>query len=446
MNFKDKKVLVVGLAKSGFAAIRVLNRLGANITLSEKKELTSQELDELNKLNVTVKGQDMEVFDGDFELAVKNPGIPPISPIVERLKQRNIPIWTEIELAFNVAKPQHYLTITGSNGKTTTTTILYEILKKAYGDKALVAGNIGTPLCEYVEKYNLYENEGYYIALEISNYQLVDIVNFRPLVSTIINLSPDHLETMGSLDNYYRSKMRVFENQKDDDLFLLNPDDELLASYLKEYKINCKIKTFSLNRSDTDAYIDDKNVYVDSQLLMPIKDIKLVGKHNIQNIMVASLMAKKVGICNQDIAELIRDFNGVEHRIEFVKELNGVKYYNDSKATNTDATITALKGFDSNVILLVGGHDKGLDMEPVKQHMACVKQVIGFGQAGNRLANDLSDKPIIVSDLNEAVKIAHDIAISGDVVLLSPTTSSFDQYTCFEQRGEHFKQLVNSYE
>ena len=442
MEYRNKKVLVIGLARSGMAAINVLHKLGATVFLSEKKQVEDKDRQYLESIGVTIYGQDASVFEKDYDLVVKNPGVPPISDIVKRLKERNIPIITEIELAFDVCKPQNYIAITGTNGKTTSTTLVYELLHKAFKDKALVGGNIGTPLCELALKYDLFNNEGYYISLEISNHQLVDIVNFRPRIATIINLTPDHLETMGSLDAYYKSKTEVYRNMKDDDIFIFNDDDRLLHEYASKYPINCKIESISLDNTNTYSYIKDDYMYVNNEKVLPLDCIKLVGKHNRQNIIIAITIAKALGISNEDIVEVIDNFKGVEHRIEFVREKDGVKYYNDSKGTNTDATITALDSFKDNVILLVGGYEKGLDMSEMRKHLSCVKKIIGYGAAGNRIASDLVDDPIIVKTLDEAVKTAHDLSQSGDIVLLSPTTSSYDQYSGYEERGRHFKQLV----
>ena len=442
-NYKNKKVLVIGLARSGMAAIKVLYKLGARITLSEIKQPNAEEKLMLESMNVEILNQDMSVFEKDFDLVVKNPGVSPTGAIVKRLNDRHIPIITEIELAYQVSKPQHYIAITGTNGKTTTTTLVYEILKQAFKDRALVGGNIGTPLCELVLDHNLMEEEGYYISLEISNHQLVDIKEFRPEISTIINLTPDHLETMGSLENYYKSKTEVYRNMKDEDVFIFNSDDENIQEYSKKYPINCTIHNFSLNSKDTYAHLENGYIVINKENVLPLDIIKIVGKHNIQNIIIAVMAAKQLNISNEDIQTAVGSFNGVEHRIEFVKEINGVKYYNDSKGTNTDATITAIKAFDDNIILLVGGYEKGLSMEEMKKYMKPVKQVIGYGFAGKRIASDLVDNPIVVTALDEAVKEAHKLAKPGDIVLLSPTTSSFDQYKNYEERGRHFKKLVN---
>ena len=445
MKFTGKKVLVVGLARSGMAAIKVLHELGADIVLSERKPAEElKELSTLKELGVTIVGQDMEVFDQDYDLCVKNPGVPYRSPFMKALAMHGVPVITEIELAFQVAKPQHYIAITGTNGKTTTTTLVYEILNKAFPGKAHLCGNIGIPLCEIVMEEGLMEESDHYIALEISNYQLVNIDRFRPDVATIINLTPDHVDFMGSLEAYYKSKTEVYRNMTPEDTFLLNADDPVLAEYVEKYPVPATVRSFSLDRTDTDNCVRDGQLYVGDEPVLPLSSIRLPGKHNLQNVMIAVSAAKVLGIANETIREVVEGFTGVEHRIEFVREKDGVRYYNDSKGTNTDATVTALKAFDKGVILLIGGFEKGLPMDDVKAHLGCVKKVIGYGACGPRLVADtVGEDGIVVTTLDEAVAEAVKIAESGDTVLLSPTTSSFDQYTCFEERGDHFKKLVN---
>ena len=445
MKFNGKKVLVVGLARSGMAAIKVLHELGADIVLSERKPAEElKELATLKELGVTIVGQDMEVFDQKYDLCVKNPGVPYRSPFMEALALHGVPIITEIELAFQVAKPQHYIAITGTNGKTTTTTLVYEILNRAFPGKAHLCGNIGIPLCEIVMEEGLMEESDHYIALEISNYQLVNIDRFRPDVATIINLTPDHVDFMGSLEAYYKSKTEVYRNMTPEDTFLLNADDPVLAEYVEKYPVPATVRSFSLDRTDTDNCVKDGQLYVGDEPVLSLTSIRLPGKHNLQNVMIAVSAAKVLGISNETIQEVVEGFTGVEHRIEFVREKDGVRYYNDSKGTNTDATVTALKAFDKGVILLIGGFEKGLPMDDVKAHLGCVKKVIGYGACGPRLVADtVGADGIVVTTLDEAVAEAVKIAESGDTVLLSPTTSSFDQYTCFEERGDHFKKLVN---
>lgn len=446
MDLSGKKVLVVGLARSGMAAIRVLKKLGAEVTLSEsKKKDDIKEIGFLNENNVEIVGQDMSVFERDFDFVVKNPGVPYRSPIMQKLQERNIPVITEIELAYQVAKPQHYIAITGTNGKTTTSTLTYEILRRAFPGKAHLCGNIGIPLCEIVMENGLMEEGGHYIALEISNFQLVNIDKFRPEVATIINLTPDHIDFMGSLDNYYKSKTEVYRNMAGNDVFLLNADDPVVKEYTDRYPVKCAKESFSTDSQSADCIAKDGYLEIKGEKIIPLNAIKIVGKHNLQNVMIAVSAAKAIGISNDVILEAVSSFKGVEHRIEFVREIDGVKYYNDSKGTNTDATITALKAFDHGVILLVGGFEKGLPMDEMKKHLGCVKKIIGFGACGARLVHDLvGEDGIVVTTLDEAVAEANKIAESGDTVLLSPTTSSFDQYTCFEERGDHFKKIINA--
>lgn len=446
MDLSGKKVLVVGLARSGMAAIRVLKKLGAEVTLSEsKKKDDIREIGFLNENNVEIVGQDMSVFERDFDFVVKNPGVPYRSPMMQKLQERNIPVITEIELAYQVAKPQHYIAITGTNGKTTTSTLTYEILRRAFPGKAHLCGNIGIPLCEIVMENGLMEEGGHYIALEISNFQLVNIDKFRPEVATIINLTPDHIDFMGSLDNYYKSKTEVYRNMAGNDVFLLNADDPVVKEYTDRYPVKCAKESFSTDSQSADCIAKDGYLEIKGEKIIPLNAIKIVGKHNLQNVMIAVSAAKAIGISNDVILEAVSSFKGVEHRIEFVREIDGVKYYNDSKGTNTDATITALKAFDHGVILLVGGFEKGLPMDEMKKHLGCVKKIIGFGACGARLVHDLvGEDGIVVTTLDEAVAEANKIAESGDTVLLSPTTSSFDQYTCFEERGDHFKKIINA--
>lgn len=446
MDLSGKKVLVVGLARSGMAAIRVLKKLGAEVTLSEsKKKDDIKEIGFLNENNVEIVGQDMSVFKRDFDFVVKNPGVPYRSPMMQKLQERNIPVITEIELAYQVAKPQHYIAITGTNGKTTTSTLTYEILRRAFPGKAHLCGNIGIPLCEIVMENGLMEEGGHYIALEISNFQLVNIDKFRPEVATIINLTPDHIDFMGSLDNYYKSKTEVYRNMAGNDVFLLNADDPVVKEYTDRYPVKCAKESFSTDSQSADCIAKDGYLEIKGEKIIPLNAIKIVGKHNLQNVMIAVSAAKAIGISNDVILEAVSSFKGVEHRIEFVREIDGVKYYNDSKGTNTDATITALKAFDRGVILLVGGFEKGLPMDEMKKHLGCVKKIIGFGACGARLVHDLvGEDGIVVTTLDEAVAEANKIVESGDTVLLSPTTSSFDQYTCFEERGDHFKKIINA--
>lgn len=446
INLKNKKVLVLGLARSGMAAISLLHKHGAHITLNESKQQENlNEASLLKEMGVRLVcgGQPKELFEEDFDLVVKNPGIKYTEWFILRLQERNIPIYTEIELAYQLAKNHHYIAVTGTNGKTTTVTLIYEILKKAFNEKAHFAGNIGKPLSEVVFENELENKEGHYIVVEMSNFQLLNIDLFKPEVSTVINLTPDHLDYMRNLDEYYASKMRIYENCDQNDTYIYNLDDTNLNEYVSKYKPNCNIQTLSM-LNDANYHLKNQDIYFNDEFVMHVSDIQMVGKQNVQNVMIATSMTHAVGIEFSLISEVISNFPGVEHRVEFVREIDGVKYYNDSKGTNTDATIVAVNSFDCPIILFVGGKEKGLPMDELKLHLKNVKKVIGYGDCGPRLVKDLvGDEGIVVKTMDEALEIAKSIAVRGDVVLLSPTTSSFDQFTSFEHRGRYFKELVH---
>ena len=440
-----KKVLVLGLAKSGLAAVRLLRKLDAEVTVNEYKPLEKIDcLDELKELGVEViaGGHPDELFERDFDFVVKNPGIKYRMPFILRLQERKIPIYTEIELGFQVAKPQHYLAITGTNGKTTTTTLVYEIMKKQYPN-TFVAGNIGIPYCEVVLNNNLLESEGNYVVLEMSNFQLLNIEKFKPEVSTIINLTPDHLDYMASLDEYYASKTNIYENCDSNDTYLYNNDDPVCQEYVGKYPTSAKMVTFSYMK-DADISVKENKVFAFGKEVYDLTNLKLVGKHNVQNVLIAIGFCLTMGVEVSTIKDVIDHFGGVEHRIEFVRELNGVKYYNDSKATNTDATIIAVKSFTTEpLILLLGGFDKGLDMAELNEYSKHSKINICFGVAGKRFVNEI-DNAIYCENLKAATLKAYELAQKGDVVLLSPSTSSYDEFTGYEQRGRVFKDIVNN--
>lgn len=297
VNYYKKRVLVLGLARSGMAAIKLLLKLGADITLSEQKPKEQLlELPWLTQNGVEVIGQGDEIFLREYDIAVKNPGIPYKLWFIKRLEEIGVPIITEIELAFQVALPQHYIAITGTNGKTTTTMITYEIIRSVYPDITHYAGNIGLPLCEVVLKENLIENENHYIILEISNFQLLHISTFKPEIATIINLTPDHLDYMGSVDAYYESKTYVYKNMDSDCLFFKNIDDPNINEYMERFPIRCAVKTVSLISKNADYTVDETSICIDGIPSVLLKDIKIVGTHNIQNIMISAAIANAVGI------------------------------------------------------------------------------------------------------------------------------------------------------
>ena len=429
------KVLIIGCAKSGYWASKLLNKKGYEVIITDAKEI--KEKDELEKLGIKVydNGHPDFLLDLDYEFVVKNPGIPYTNKLVKYFVDKKVKVYTEVETALNYPNNYKIAAITGTNGKTTITTLVYEILKNEF--KAYACGNIGTAVSEIV--YN-HEDEDAKLSLEISAFQLLGSPSFHPECAVITNLTPDHLDYFDTLDDYYRAKTLVYKNMSEDDWFILNLDDEECVKYCKDIK--CKVVTISLEKSADLCLRGDEVVLFDT-VLFNKNDLKIIGKHNLFNAMVAACLAYKLGCSVDNIRNAIANFKGVEHRIEFVRELDGVKYYNDSKGTNTDSTVIALKAFDKPVILLAGGHDKHTGFKGIEDNKDKIKKLITFGETKDMLAK-IKDDAIVCETIAEALNKAHEIADDGDVVLLSPACSSYDQFKNFEQRGKIFKELVNN--
>ncbi len=431
------KVLVIGAARSGIAASKLLVRHGYEVILTDMNEIENKE--ELLSLGITIydKGHPEALKNEEYTFVVKNPGIKYTVPFVKYFVDHKVPIFTEVEIGYRFAKKFHYGAVTGTNGKTTITTMLYEMLK--YNDKAIVAGNIGYPLSELALRYETEEKD---VALELSNFQLLGIDTFAPSVSVVCNLAPDHLDYMPNVESYYASKMKIYENCKEDDWFLRNVDDETVMQYAKN--IPCTVIDFSLKRSDVDLYRKDGAVYLHNTLLFEEKTLPVVGEYNICNAMIASCMAYKLGVSIPDIQKAIANFKPVEHRLEYIGEKNGVRFYNDSKATNTHAVTAALKSFEKNIILLAGGHDKGISFDDLKQFDEKVKLCVAFGETREQF-KEIFHHVITKETMEEALQEAIAHSETGDVILLSPACSSYDQFPNYEIRGKLFKEMVNTW-
>lgn len=433
------KVLVIGAARSGLAIARLMHKKGFEVILTDLKPLDFD-----LKKSLTDKG--IEVIDGghpeylldmDYEFVIKNPGISHKSPFIRKLSEKHF-IYNEIEIALRYAPHYQIGAITGTNGKTTVTTLLGEILAK--GDRvSFTGGNIGLPISEIVEKNGDCDA---LVACEIAAFQLIGTENFKPKCSVIMNLSPDHLDVFADLEEYYQAKTLIFKNMNDDDVFLLNMDDPEIVS--RTIGLKCKVLTFSYDQP-CDCYVKDGIVQLYGEPLFQLEDLQILGRHNVINAMVAGSMAFVLGIERNTIRQVIRDFKGVEHRIEFVKEVNGVKYYNDSKGTNTDATIIALKSFDDPVILLAGGYDKHTGFEDLRPFLTKVAKMIVYGATKFQL-KELYPAAYVVDTLSEALRLASQMSQPGDIVLFSPACASYDQFDNYEQRGKIFKELVNNLE
>ena len=431
-----KSLLVIGSARSGSAVSKLLCKKGFKVYLTDAKKVTNKQ--ELEKLGIAVyDGGHPEVLkEINYAFIVKNPGIPYTVPFVDYFVKQGKKIYTEIEIASWYAKKFQYGAITGTNGKTTTVSILYALLQKH--ENSYIAGNIGIPLSEVVLEH---EVENANIALELSNFQLLGIETFKPKVSVVTNLAPDHLDYMKDIDAYYKSKMRIYKNGDKADYFLRNTDDKEVMKYAKN--IPCTIIDYSLEKK-ADLYLKGSLVYYKNTYLFDIKTLKLVGKHNILNSMVAACMAYLLGVTIAEIQEGLCEFTSVEHRLEYVGERNGIRFFNDSKATNAEAVVPALESFEKNIILLAGGYDKKLSFDVLKPYNDRVKYCFSFGETRKVFKNIFC--PVEELDtMKEAFNKAISLAKPGDVIVLSPACASYDQFASFEERGNIFKAYVHSY-
>ncbi|MDX8417331.1 MAG: UDP-N-acetylmuramoyl-L-alanine--D-glutamate ligase [Absicoccus sp.] len=432
-----EKVLVIGAARSGVAVSKLLKKNGYEVLLTDAKEVPEKEALEDLGIQVIDGGHPNWLLHTDYAFVVKNPGIPYRVPIIKYFVDEKVPVYTEIEVAYRFAKHFHYGAITGTDGKTTVTTLLYEMLKKA--GPALSAGNIGIPLSEQVL---LHDDQDTRVALELSNFQLLGIDTFCPFVSTITNLAPDHLDYMDSLEDYYTSKMRIYKNTTKDNYFIRNVDDPNIMKYAQP--IPCQVIDFSLQREDVDLYVKDGQAWYQDLSLFHVADLKIVGAFNCGNAMMAACMAYLMGVSIDDIQAVIQNFKGVEHRIEYVDTIDGVRIYNDTKATNTHSACAALSAFKENVILLCGGKDKHISFDDLKQYDDKIKHCFSFGQTKDQF-KDIFTHQTSVETMQTAFAEACKIAKPGDTILLSPACSSFDQFKNYEVRGEIFKNMVHAY-
>lgn len=430
-----KEILVIGAARSGCAAARLMHQNGWHVVLTDMKAVDNKKDLEAGGIEVYDNGHPEFLKDRDYEMVIKNPGIPYRAPLVSYFVEKGVPIVTEIETAYRIRPDLGYAAVTGTDGKTTITTLLHEMLKAKDGN-ARAAGNIGIPLSEVVLEL---DGDPADIALELSNFQLLGIETFRPHVSVVSNLAPDHLDYMDSLEDYYRSKFRIYENCTPEDYFIRNIDDPNIMKYA--VNIPCQVIDFSLK--DPKAYLhrENESVWYKDVRLFDEKDLKLVGDFNLGNAMMAACMAYLMGVSPEQIEQVIRDFHGVEHRIEYVTEIDGVRIYNDSKATNTHSAQAALSSFPGNVRLLCGGKNKGIDYSVLKAYDDRIAHCYSFGEIEDLFA-EIFTHQTSCHTMEAALDQALADAKSGDVILLCPATSSFDQFKNYEVRGEIFKDLV----
>ncbi|MDA8100554.1 MAG: UDP-N-acetylmuramoyl-L-alanine--D-glutamate ligase [Nitrospiraceae bacterium] len=441
-DFRNKRVTVVGMARSGIAAARALHALGASVTITDKKPLDqlAGQIQQLGAQGIKVEaGGHPERLFIETDLIVLSPGVPKIPPILAA-KRHGVKVIGELELGWLLADAP-FAGITGTNGKSTVTTLVGLMLQKA-GKKTLVAGNIGNALTESLSGLRGQD----WIVVELSSFQLEDIDTFRPRVATILNVTQDHLDRYPTMEDYAEAKARVFLNQGKDDVLVLNCDDPLVRALAS--RAASRIVPFSrLEELANGACVKLGDLVVAGKVICPISDIRIKGVHNLENALAAAAVATAAGADAASIASVLREFPGLEHRLEFVRTKDGVTYINDSKGTNVGAVVKSVEGFDAPVILIAGGLDKGSDFRPLFDlFKRKVKLLILIGKAADAMEKALgaSTETVRAATLAEAVRIGHDRAGSGDVVLLSPACASFDMFRDFEDRGRQFKDAVRA--
>jgi UDP-N-acetylmuramoylalanine--D-glutamate ligase len=448
MELKGKKVLVVGLGKSGLAAALFLRRKGAQVTVSDVRsaEALAKDIPALLEEGIMVEagGHGLLTFRRQ-DLIVVSPGVPLDTPELVQVRGFGLPIIGELELAARFLKG-NIVAITGSNGKTTTTALLGEILEKS-GLPTLVGGNIGFPVVGLIDE----STPGTWSVLEVSSFQLESTVEFHPRIAVILNITPDHLDRHGSFENYARAKERIFAAQDENDFVVLNADNARAGEAAARSK--GKVYWFSIEHPvEQGAWLENGSIVyragkdAAAEPIIPVSGIPLKGAHNVENVLAAVVAARLAGVEPEPIRRGIEKFQAVEHRLEFVATFNGVEYYNDSKATNVDATAKAIAAFSSGVHLILGGKDKGSDytlLSPLLRER--VSAVYTIGSAVAKIESHLRGVVTIHSceTLEKAVSAAASAARPGDVVLLAPACSSYDQFENYEERGRVFKQLVS---
>ncbi|NLK21415.1 MAG: UDP-N-acetylmuramoyl-L-alanine--D-glutamate ligase [Epulopiscium sp.] len=451
MIWQKKKILIIGMARSGINSAKLCRRLGARVKIQDMKTkdqlitTLEGEIKVLEQMGIEmILGEDPTEIIHCQDLIILSPGVPTDLKFIKEAEKLNIPIWSEVELAYSLC-PAPIIAITGTNGKTTTTTLVGEIMKR-YNSHAFIVGNIGTPFTEQVGNI---KRESYVVA-EISSFQLETIHRFKPKISAVLNITPDHLNRHKTFENYIATKERIFENQDQSDFCILNEDDEIC----KKMKSKSKAMVVSFSRKkelNTGVFLKDNKIWLklfgEDTAICDIDEMRIFGNHNIENTLAAVAIASCIGVPVKMIKEVLTKFKGVEHRIEYVDKIDGVEYYNDSKATNVDAAITGIRSMKVPTVLIGGGMDKGADFSQwIDEFGDKVKTLIVLGETSDKIIRTANEKGFYsikrVSSIGEAVVLAKNLAVEGDNVLLSPACASWDMFESYEERGNLFKQAV----
>ncbi|MBE6160263.1 MAG: UDP-N-acetylmuramoyl-L-alanine--D-glutamate ligase [Lactobacillales bacterium] len=442
--FENKKIFIFGMARSGYEAAKLLANYNNEIVITDGKEQNIDHVKELESLGVKViiTENQIDLIDESFDYMIKNPGIISTNPVVLKAKELGIKVINEVEMAYHFLPDNvKIIGITGSNGKTTTTTMIYEMLHMKY-ENVYLGGNIGYPLSQIVKDIK----DDSILVMEISDHQLCDMYEFKTDISLLLNLVHAHIDFHGTYEKYKEMKSRIFNHHTENDIAILNYNNEDVLELTKDIKSK---KMYFSNDTEKDIYIKENTIYYKNEEVINLDNIRLKGIHNYENIMASILVLKEFDVENEIIEKYLSKFNGVEHRIEYVRTLNNRDFYNDSKSTNNEATITALKTFKTPTILIMGGLDRNIPFDELKDYLNNVKTIVCYGETKEKI-NEFSKNNNIdcymVDELKEATIKAYEISSEGDTILLSPACASWDQFKSFEDRGNLYKEIVNNLE
>lgn len=446
--FEHKRVLVIGLAKSGVAVAKLLLHQGAMVTVNDRIPLEenpdAKSLIE-EGIRVLAGSHPVDLLEEHFDFVVKNPGIPYHNCMVEAAMKKGIPVYTEIEIAYQLLEGL-IIGITGSNGKTTTTTLASLMLKESFPEhQVFAAGNIGIPLSQLAEQST---KEDVYVS-ELSSFQLMGIDQFKPKIACIVNIFSAHLDYHGTREEYIKAKLQLTKNQMEDDYLVYNADYPELITLIEDHTKATLVPFSRKTVLEFGACVEGDYICFNGEKVIPVSTIQVPGTQNVENVLAAVAIAKLAGATNEGIQKAVQNFHGVKHRTQFVKEVNKRRFYNDSKATNIIATQTALRSFtNQSVILIAGGLDRGNGFDELVPDLKAVSGIVLYGETKEKLqeAAKVADVPVIevVNTLEEATKKAYEISKEDDIILLSPACASWDQFKNFEIRGDEFIQVVEN--
>ena len=443
--FENNKIFILGLARSGYQAAKYLIGRGNTVILNDGKDedkMDPEQVKELRDLGVELifGSHPDDILDSSFDYLIKNPGVPIDHKYVLKARELGIEVINEVEMSFRLLpEGVKVIAITGTNGKTTTTTLTYEIMKKAFGEKVFLAGNIGYPVSSILKDVK----SGDIIVTEVSCQQPENMDKFRPDVALMTNLSPAHIDFLKSYENYKRVKAKLFKNQTINEVAILNIDNEDVINETKNIKST--VKYFSSKNEINGCYVKDDSIYYYGEKIISRDQIFIAGMHNVENCMAAISIVKEFGVSNDIIVDVISNFRGVEHRLEYVDTIEGRRFYNDTEATNIKCTQIALSSFDKPTIIILGGLERGQDFNELTPFIKNVKAIIGIGQCRERVleyGKSVGIDTYIYEHLRDGFDKCYEVSDEGDIILLSPASASWDQYKECEVRGAEFKMKV----